>query len=334
MILLYLILSVSISAVSVFFLSRQTKGWAIPDHPNERSLHTHPVNRTGGLGILVGIVSTCMLVFFLEAIPGKILAISAGLLLVAIISLIDDKRGVSVKVRLMIHLLAGYILIDQGGFLLDRLELPYILLDLPNWLAYLFTLLFIIWSINLYNFMDGMDGFAAGMAVIGFGTFAFLGVINGASFFALVSAIIALSNLGFLLFNFPPAKIFMGDTGSSALGYLMAALIVWADATGIFPFWVGILVFSPFILDATWTLLRRLLVGDKIWEAHRSHLYQRLVLSGLGHRRTVLFEYAVMVVCAGFALVAVYFESNILPVGMFFVLFLLYFIISRYVSKI
>ena len=126
----------------------------------------------------------------------------------------------------------------------------------------------------------------------------------------------------------------MGDTGSSVLGYLMAALIIWADNTGIFPFWVGILVFSPFILDATWTLLRRFVAGEKLWEAHRSLLYQRLVLSGLGHKRTVLCEYAVMVICAGFALVAVYFESNILQVGMFFVLFLMYFILSRYVSKI
>ena len=334
LILVYLISSGLLSAVLVFFLSHQSNSFAIPDHPNERSLHSQPVNRTGGLGILAGIVITSIFVFFIESPPENFISIIAGVFLVATISLVDDKRGVSVKVRLLVHIFAASILISQGGLLLNKLDLPFLLFDLPGWFAYIFTLLFIIWSINLYNFMDGMDGFAAGMAVIGFGTFALLGLLNESYFFALISAIITMSNLGFLLFNFPPAKIFMGDTGSSVLGYLMAALILWADTANIFPFWVGILVFSPFILDATWTLLHRLMRREKVWEAHRSHLYQRLVLSGLGHKRTVLYEYAVMLVCAGFAIIAVHFESNILQLGMVFVLILMYFILSLNVSKI
>ncbi|MDH5572602.1 MAG: glycosyltransferase family 4 protein [Gammaproteobacteria bacterium] len=333
MIFLYLSLPMLISAVLVYFLSRQSSGLAMLDLPNERSLHTRPVNRTGGIGILLGIVLTCLLVFVIESMPENFLAIMAGLFMVAGISLIDDKRGVSIKIRLLIHILAGFVLVSQGGFLFNHFELPYILIEIPNWLAYLFTLLFIIWSINLYNFMDGMDGLAAGMAVIGFGAFALLGLIKGAYFFTLISAIIAMSNLGFLLYNFPPAKIFMGDTGSSVLGYLMAALILWADTAGIFPLWVGFLVFSPFILDATWTLLRRAVAKEKVWEAHRTHLYQRLVLSGWGHRRTVLYEYAVMMVCAVGSFMAVYFDSNILSVGMFFVLFITYLLLLLKVSK-
>ena len=116
---------------------------------------------------------------------------------------------------------------------------------------------------------------------------------------------LAAASAGFLTCNFPPARIFLGDTGSTALGFLAAACGLWGSRTGLFPFWVALLVFSPFIVDATVTLLRRLLRGEKVWEAHRSHYYQRLVLLGWGHRRTVLVEYALMLVCAGSAALAV-----------------------------
>ncbi len=116
----------------------------------------------------------------------------------------------------------------------------------------------------------------------------------------------AAASAGFLVHNFPPAKIFMGDTGSTTLGFLAAACILWGSKSGLFPFWVAILVFSPFIVDATVTLLRRLLRGEKIWEAHRTHYYQRLVLLGWGHRWTVLAEYVLMLACAGSAALAVH----------------------------
>jgi len=106
---------------------------------------------------------------------------------------------------------------------------------------------------------------------------------------------------GFLWFNFPPAKIFMGDAGSSTLGFLVAAFSLWASAEKIFPIWVALLVFSPFIVDASVTLLRRLFQGEKIWEAHKSHFYQRLVLVGWGHKKTVLCAYVLMVVCSATA---------------------------------
>jgi len=165
-------------------------------------------------------------------------------------------------------------------------------------------LLFVTWAINLYNFMDGMDGFAGGMAVIGFSTLAWLGRVDEP--FMNVCLIVAAANAGFLIHNFPPAKIFMGDTGSTALGFLVAACSLWGSKSGLFPFWVAILVFSPFIVDATATLLRRLLRGERVWEAHRTHYYQRLVLLGWGHRRTVLAEYGLMLACAGSAVVAVH----------------------------
>jgi UDP-N-acetylmuramyl pentapeptide phosphotransferase/UDP-N-acetylglucosamine-1-phosphate transferase len=155
--------------------------------------------------------------------------------------------------------------------------------------------------VNLYNFMDGMDGFAGGMAVFGFGAMAVLGWQGGDAGFALANAAIAAAAAGFLLFNFPPARIFLGDVGSATLGLLAAALSLLGSQRGLFPLWVAWLAFSPFIVDATWTLLRRLVRGERVWQAHRSHHYQRLVLAGWSHRRTVSLSYVLMAACAATA---------------------------------
>jgi UDP-N-acetylmuramyl pentapeptide phosphotransferase/UDP-N-acetylglucosamine-1-phosphate transferase len=156
--------------------------------------------------------------------------------------------------------------------------------------------------INLYNFMDGMDGFAAGMAVAGFGALSLAGWIADAPGFGLVSGLIAAAAAGFLIWNFPPARIFMGDAGSISLGFLAAAMSLWAARDGILALWASALVFSPFIVDATVTILRRATAGERIWEPHRSHHYQRLVRLGWGHRKTVLRAYVLMSACAASAL--------------------------------
>ena len=165
-----------------------------------------------------------------------------------------------------------------------------------------FALLYVVWHTNLYNFMDGMDGFAGGMGVVGFAACAGLAWAGGSASLAALAAVIAGACLGFLAWNFPPARIFMGDSGSSVLGFLAAGVCLHADVAGIFPLWLGVLVFSPFIVDATVTLVRRTLKGEQVWVAHRSHLYQRLVGLGWSHRRTVLHEYALMLACAATAL--------------------------------
>ena len=190
-----------------------------------------------------------------------------------------------------------------AGFTLPPYSLSSLSEPLLFWAVRGFTGLFVLWMINLYNFMDGMDGFAGGMAVIGFTTLAWLGRAD--TEFAAVCMTIAAACAGFLVYNFPPARLFLGDTGSTALGFLAAACSLWGSQAGLFPFWAALWVFSPFIVDATVTLLRRLVRGERVWEAHRSHYYQRLVLLGWGHRRTVLAEYALMLACAGAAILAV-----------------------------
>lgn len=277
------------------------------DHPNERSLHDRPVPRGGGLAIL-GAVYACGLaaVYLLNqhmSFSGGIIA-GAGLL-VAGVSYIDDRFTLPSGIRFIVHMTAATLLVF-AGIALNRLELAGLSFSLPHWTGVVFTLLFVVWMLNLYNFMDGMDGFAGGMTIFGFGTFAFLGLLAGDMFFSTLNLIIAAAAMGFLLFNFPPARIFMGDAGSSTLGFLAASMSLWAAHAQLFPLWVAVLVFSPFIVDATVTLIWRLLRGEKIWRAHKTHYYQKLVQAGWGHRRTVLLEYAVMLGCGATALWAVH----------------------------
>lgn len=273
------------------------------DHPNVRSLHNLAVPRTGGIAMLAGILVSSALsreIGFYPLSETKFYLL-LGLTPLVIISFLDDCRNIAAKWRILIHLLASVSLL-AAGLAPGNLELPDLTLPLVSWVAIFITLLFGGWMINLYNFMDGIDGFAGGMTLIGFSTLAWLGRADAT--FTDVCLIVAAASAGFLIHNFPPAKIFMGDTGSTALGFLAAACTLWGSKANLFPLWIAILVFSPFIVDATVTLLRRLLRGEKVWQAHRSHYYQRLVLLGWGHRRTVLAEYVLMLACAGSAVLA------------------------------
>ena len=295
------------------FLSRHLAGATAPlcllDHPNARSLHHQSIPRTGGLAVLAGMMVGMLLIPTADGPSVEVLGIIlAGLVPLSLVSFLDDCRGIIAGWRILVHLLAAVSLF-AANLAPDRLELPGCTLPLSAWTGIPLILLFTIWMINLYNFMDGMDGFAGGMAVIGFSTLAWLGRTDAG--FAAVCLTVAAASAGFLVHNFPPAKVFLGDTGSTALGFLAAACSLWGSKAGLFPFWVALLVFSPFIMDATVTLLRRLLRGERIWEAHRTHYYQRLVLLGWGHRRTVLAEYALMLACAGSAVLAI----QLSPVG-------------------
>jgi UDP-N-acetylmuramyl pentapeptide phosphotransferase/UDP-N-acetylglucosamine-1-phosphate transferase len=283
--------------------SRPGSWFYILDVPNERSLHDNPKPRSGGVAMLIAVYATLALavsLFLTEARQALVWVGAAGLL-VAGISFVDDRISIHVIYRLIAHVVAA-LLILQSGLGLERIEFPGGAAALPAAVAGAASLLYVVWMINLYNFMDGMDGLAAGMAVSGFGTYTALGIMVGDVSFALANAVIAASAGGFLIFNFPPARIFMGDVGSSLLGLFAAAVSLWGIRQGIFPFWVALLVFSPFIVDATVTLFRRILCRERFWEPHRSHYYQRLVRSGWSHRQVALGAYALMLACGASAL--------------------------------
>lgn len=269
---------------------------SVMDHPNERSLHSHSVSRAGGLAIMIAIfMAMSVAALLLDTVISPVLLI--GALAIAVISFLDDCYSLSAAIRFSIHLAVAVLLV-VNGYYLTELEVAGWVWQWPLSMAMVVSCLFIVWSINLYNFMDGMDGFAAGMAIVGFSCFALLGWQAQHQLFVTANLIVVAAVAGFLLFNSPPAKIFMGDTGSSTLGFFMAAFSIWANVENIFPAWIALLIFSPFIVDASVTLVRRLFAGEKIWKAHRSHYYQRLVQVGWGHRKTVLYAYLVMVLCS------------------------------------
>lgn len=273
------------------------------DHPNERSLHSRPTPRSGGVAIVAAVVVATTVWLAVSGTTPGVAGLAAAMLLLAGVSFLDDRRGLPVRVRIVGHMLAAGLVVAGDGGLAPALW-PGVLWVWPAWVSAALAVVFLVWMVNLYNFMDGMDGFAGGMAVIGFGAFALLGVRAGNEAFAAGALVVAAAAGGFLVFNFPPARIFMGDTGSSVLGLLAGAMTLQGAREGVFEVWVGVLVFSPFIVDATVTLVRRLVRGERVWQAHRSHYYQRLVQSGWGHRKTVLFEYGLMAACAASALLA------------------------------
>ncbi len=282
-------------------LSDPRNPWQVWDHPNARSLHAHPTPRVGGIAILIGGVIGFALLPEHPA-PGLLVALGA-LGAIAILSWLDDRRGVSPRLRLLVHGVAACVAVLACArwpvAVLPGIRFP---LAAP-WAVALMTV-FLVWTINLYNFMDGMDGFAGGMAVCGFGALAALALRAQDLGYARAALVIAFSALGFTISNFPPARLFMGDLGATTLGFAAGLMILIGAERGDFPVWAGLVVFSPFFVDATATLIRRLVRGEHPMAAHREHYYQRAVRLGFGHRSVVLGEYALMALCAAGAYLA------------------------------
>ncbi|HEY0321733.1 MAG TPA: glycosyltransferase family 4 protein [Pyrinomonadaceae bacterium] len=275
------------------------------DHPNERSLHDRPVPRTGGLAILCGIALGLALEVSLSLLGRGFnlletrtsVWVIAMILLLALVSLWNDRVDLTPGLRFVVHGLAAAGIVLGAGQSIDSISIPFMGARPLGLAAIPFTIICLMWMTNLYNFMDGMDGFAGGMTVLGFGFLCVLGLGSGQTFISLMSLLSVAVAAGFLLYNWPPARIFMGDVGSILLGFLAGTLSIIGIHEGRFDVWVPVLIFSPFIVDATVTLFRRLLRGEKVWRAHREHYYQRMVLSGWTHRKTVLVEYCLMIAC-------------------------------------
>ncbi|MCG6861229.1 MAG: glycosyltransferase family 4 protein [Chromatiaceae bacterium] len=299
-----LVAAFAISALSTWRLSRVPKFFSrMVDLPNERSLHAGAVPRTGGIAICAALAVACLPALTVFPLPDTSRWLGVAILLVGVVSFLDDRGDVKVRFRLAAHMAAGILLL-AGGVSWTGIELPGLYWIMPNVLSWFCTLGYLVWMVNLYNFMDGMDGFAGGMAVFGFGALALLGLRGGDVGFALANGVVVAAAGGFLLHNFPPARIFLGDLGSSIMGLLAGTGSLIGVQRGLFPLWVAMLAFSPFIVDATWTLLSRLRRGECVWQAHRSHHYQRLVLAGWNQRKTVSWSYLLMAACASTAVAA------------------------------
>ena len=274
-----------IALILAFLLTRLLRRYALAssllDIPNARSSHSIPTPRGGGVSIVIvfllglpvlsgmGLLTTNALWAFL----------GAGVW-VAVIGFMDDHGHIPARWRLLAHFSgAAWGLFWLGGFPPLGLSLP----TSPNiyyvdlgWVSQILGLFYLVWLLNLYNFMDGIDGLASIEAItvcLGGALLYLLGAEDISTWVAPV--LLAITAIGFLCWNFPPAKIFMGDAGSGFLGITLGLLSI--QATWIAPqfFWSWLILLGVFIVDATWTLTRRFLQGEKIYEAHRSHAYQQ-----------------------------------------------------------
>jgi UDP-N-acetylmuramyl pentapeptide phosphotransferase/UDP-N-acetylglucosamine-1-phosphate transferase len=272
------LLCASVTAGILALLLKTGLAWRLAtDLPNERSLHALPTPRVGGWGVIpVAVVAMAVL-------APSLWLVALGAAFLAAVSQIDDRRGLPARIRFMAHAVAVLALVVVHPA------------PVPWWLLVILAFL-MLWLVNLYNFMDGSDGLAGGMALFGFGGYAVAALFgpHPESGLGFACAAVAGAAAGFLVLNFYPARIFLGDAGSIPCGFLAGALGYWGYSAGIWPIWFPALVFSPFIADASLTLIRRLLRGEKFWQAHREHYYQRMVRLGLGHARTALMWYLVM----------------------------------------
>jgi UDP-N-acetylmuramyl pentapeptide phosphotransferase/UDP-N-acetylglucosamine-1-phosphate transferase len=265
-------------------------GKGIQDIPNERSLHETPIPRIGGVGLIAGILTGWAWMFY-----SLVWWLVLPLIILFVVSLLDDIQGLPVGKRLATHLIAAAILIGGSGIISQQGIVIAVLL-----------ILFTVWMTNLYNFMDGSDGLAGGMALSGFTTYGIAALMNNNDVFAMLNFTIGAAALAFLFNNFHPAKVFMGDSGSIPLGFLAAGVGLWGWLQGCWPAWFPVLVFSPFVVDASVTLVKRALRGAKVSEAHREHYYQRLIQLGWGHRNVSLIEYGLMVAVGSSAIFALH----------------------------
>lgn len=247
------------------------------DRPNERSSHVTPTPRAGGLAIVLCTLAGIAVLCFAGQVPARLgWAIAGGGIPVALAGLVDDVRSLSPGVRLVVHFISGLVsVLALGG--LGPVQWGTTAVGLGA-AGHVLAVLGVVWGINLFNFMDGIDGIAASegsFAALGAALVALLCAI-GSNGVTAAGSVFAAACLGFLVWNWPPARIFMGDVGSGFLGFVVSTLAIAQTHASPAGAWIWVTLCLVFVADATVTLLRRLLRGEHVHQAHRSHAYQWL----------------------------------------------------------
>ncbi|BBK38205.1 glycosyl transferase [Allostella sp. ATCC 35155] len=298
----YLLLIAAAVGLAAWFATGRVTRWlarrAILDRPNARSSHSVPTPRGGGLGLLPPLLAGWCLLAFLA---GDTIhwALAGGAALLATVSWADDRRGLSAGIRLLAQCAA---VVPAAALLPGPIAQGW----LPGPVDTALAVLCWVWFVNLYNFMDGIDGISGVETMaIGLGLFLVAAVVGPADAGGF-GLLLAAAAMGFLAWNWHPARVFLGDVGSVPLGFLTGGLLLVLAAGG---HWAPALVLPLYYLaDATITLVRRLLRGEAVWRAHREHFYQEATRQGLGHAAIAL-----RVAVAGAALVALALASLTTP---------------------
>ena len=295
--LLCFVLSLSLSWFLTAHVRQYTLAKNLLDIPNSRSSHSVPTPRGGGIAIVIVFMLSAGLSLFLPAANiDVLLCLSFTTLAFALLGWQDDKHDLSAASRFLIQLLIAAI---SSAWLLWGTSLWE--LTIVNILIFLLTVLWVVWMANIYNFMDGIDGISAVETIILGATIACWFIAVDSMSVAFISIAVAGAAMGFLRWNWSPAKIFMGDVGSLALGGFFATLAIYGTSTLDIPFLAFLILYAVYLTDAGFTLLHRMLKKEKWWQAHRSHYYQRAVQSGFSHAQV---SFAVLLINIYLALLA------------------------------
>lgn len=281
-----------VSAMGVRMFISVSRRWAILDVPKERSSHAAPTPRLGGVPMVASAAfSFSIWVILVTGDSGSFRGIAGTAFFacgICILGIFDDIHDLSplfqilVQFALCLFCLWLFRPVPPDLFTVGGAWIRWVLIGAAS--------IWCVWMLNLYNFMDGIDGLAGGQAAMASLFFFLLFAWKGETGWAVANLMIFASTLGFLVFNWPPAKIFMGNSGSTFLGAFYGMQSLYAPgATGV-PFIVLVLPFSNFIFDTTFTLLRRMLLGEKWYQAHRTHVYQRMTNLGMSHRKITIME--------------------------------------------
>jgi UDP-N-acetylmuramyl pentapeptide phosphotransferase/UDP-N-acetylglucosamine-1-phosphate transferase len=290
--------------------------------PNERSLHVNPTPIGGGLAIVITWYIGITILFFSGVIERSLFFSLLSGVMLAVVSLIDDIKSLRPIIRLIVHfltaILAFYFLEGLRPLIIPGFNISY------NFLIYPLAIIGMVWFINLFNFMDGVDGFAS-VEVITIAAVLFVMSWN------IITILLIVCVTGFLCWNWPKAKIFMGDVGSTQLGFILVVLGIYFHNIFEFSILNWIMLTSPFWFDATLTLFRRWRNKERISEAHRKHVYQRIVQAGFSHEKVNIFLISLNLIII--TLIIIYREFKVLQVPIFALTLLLYYLITRAVDR-
>lgn len=295
----WMVTTFALSALLTVLTIRYARHRRMLDLPGQRRSHHVPTPRGGGLGIVVAVL-VCVLIplallsSFYHAVDAPLL-VSTALLVVATVGWIDDHGGLRARYRFAAHCVAGGLLLVPAMDFISSIAATF---SASGWWALILVvamalalLLAIVWSINLHNFMDGIDGLLASQSIFVFSALGATGTFLGSSSGWTAALATSAAVVGFLPFNFPKARVFMGDVGSGALGLLVVVAVIYQLGDHSLDAATGLIACSAFATDATSTLLSRVLRGRRWYDAHREHLYQGLVRSGYSHVHVVGFYF-------------------------------------------
>jgi UDP-GlcNAc:undecaprenyl-phosphate GlcNAc-1-phosphate transferase len=298
-----LLVAFFVSVITLPMIIRFSKRFGFVDQPNSRKVHKEAKPRLGGIAIILGTIAGC---FVLEPPIENMTGIITGAVILILTGIIDDRYALSAKVKIIAQI-ASAVVVVASGLRIEYVSLPFIAHIEFGLLSYLVTIFWIVAIVNSINLIDGLDGLAGGVATIAIITILIMATFNPVAQASVIAFSIVLigSTIGFLFFNFHPAKIFMGDTGSLFLGYSIAIISIlgfYKSVTAL-SLLVPLIILGVPILDTFFAIIRRALNKQKISSPDKGHLHHRLLEMGYGHRETVIIIYGISIMFSMAALV-------------------------------